>query len=366
MHNKGGLRGECRDCENLHVRQTKPWTSERKRAYQAKRRETHRGSALVNDAKRRAMDKGIPFDLDWRDIQERIDAGFCEVTGLPFSLLEPKSWDAPSLDQIIPSAGYTKENTRVVLYALNTMANTWGEDLILKIADAIRARRSLSASNALSEKIAARMMERLEPLGSTLFNLTWKKRVTPSGLEFFQLAAQGLPKSDNGFSSWPTPTCGSENSLRGIGQDPMKRLAGEHQVNLQDAVTLCAWPAPKASDCSGGRTTETKGGGNAHLDKDARLASWATPAARDCGGTAEQFLERKRKAVVNGSQMGVALTSLSLQVTLCGPARLTASGEMLTGSDARMESGGQLSPSHSRWLMGLPIEWDMAAPRKGK
>ena len=140
-HDRGGYRRKCRACENEEYRLNTKWDTPERRAYAARRRLKARGFSLTADAKRRAKDKGLLFDLDWRDIQSRIDKGFCEVTGFQFDLTMSKAWNAPSLDQRIPQGGYTAENTRVVVYALNVMAHAWGEDVILKIADAIRGKR---------------------------------------------------------------------------------------------------------------------------------------------------------------------------------------------------------------------------------
>jgi hypothetical protein len=112
-------------------------------------------------------------------------------------------------------------------------------------------------------------------------------------------------------------------------------------------------------------------GNNDSSRKTVELAGWATPLTNHANGEPEAFLERKRRSMANGSQsMGVCLSDLNMQVQAWapGPARLTASGEMLTGSAAQMASGGQLSPRHSLWLMIGPFAepWMLAGMRVKK
>ncbi len=224
-----------------------------------------------------------------------------------------------------------------------------------------------SCSVGLTRSLESRLRARTASLGSTLFALTWKDRTTPSGFLIPALRASARRISDNGFSSWPTPSA-QEMATRDLDRLEARRAECKERtgngngfgLTLGSQALYAAWPTPKASDCSGGRTTETAGSGNAHLDKDARLASWCTSSARDGKDTAGMALTGTNPDGLERSRTD----QLPRQARLCGPARLMASGEMLTGSDAQMVSGGQLSPAHSRWLMGLPSVWDQAAPSK--
>ena len=246
------------------------------------------------------------------------------------------------------------------------------------------SRSPLPQSSALQARLESAVRRRTAPLGSTLFSLTWKPHVTPAGRSLSRLVASARPTSDKGS----------------IG------------------ALLTNWPTAKASDGSGGRTTETAGGGNAHLDREVRLASWpttgrdwkdgeeclnvprnallgrevwlagwgtpmsGTPLSTHCYGKDQAIqLKLAGHALLSSWPTPMAGTaaqkgyneagnndssrktvSLASWTTEDGPARLTVFGEMLTGSSARMASGGQLNPEHSRWLQGFLAAWENCAP----
>lgn len=131
-------------------------------------------------------------------------------------------------------------------------------------------------------------------------------------------------------------------------------------VNLQTAALLAGWPTPTATDGKGGYQGGRIRNGRLstdRLDVAAQLAGWPTPTTSNDRSPCPQ--EAMRTYRENGTKIQKRLQDVA---ALSGPVRLTASGEMLTGCTAGMESGGQLDPDHSRWLMGFPPEWEDCAP----
>jgi hypothetical protein len=195
-----------------------------------------------------------------------------------------------------------------------------------------------SASAALQSSLGSRLQARMPYDGLTLFKLTWKERVTPSGRLICALRASVRRTSDSDCSSWPTPRSVETGRTTG---NPDRAMT--HRSRLEDAIFLASWPTPAKQNGTGGARRGLDPRGWNTLQTAAALASWGTPAARDWKDGACN-LER---VPVNG--------------LLGRQCRLADSGQTQTGSPAETKSIGQLNPALSRWLMGLPPAWDDCA-----
>jgi hypothetical protein len=94
---------------------------------------------IFNGAQQRAKAKGIDFSISREWLRSRIELGRCELTGIEFSYIDglkrcAKQPLAPSLDRIESNKGYTPDNCRVVLWALNCAINSWGSAVYERIA----------------------------------------------------------------------------------------------------------------------------------------------------------------------------------------------------------------------------------------
>jgi len=179
-------------------------------------------------------------------------------------------------------------------------------------------------SGHLRLSLASRLRPLTDTLGSTLFKLTWKQQVTPSGRSFSLLRASVRRTDAIGFSSWPTPI-----SNNGTGAGTSGRQGG---LNLQSASALCGWQTPT---CPSKTAAGHQAGNNRYVTSVTNaLAPWSTPRANKRGFPDSHGSDER-------------------------PADI---GLMPIGYRAEAESGGPLSPEHSRWLMGLPPEWTSCAP----
>ncbi len=255
-----------------------------------------------------------------------------------------------------------------------------------------------SKSAALQSSLESKLQAKTQTLGSTLYAMTWKPWVTASGRSRSRLRASVRRTSETGSTGWVTPAARDWKDTPGMaaqrdGKDRVDQLprqaylAGWPTCTATDAsrgvkearpwdtgkplgqiVALAGWPTPTAGNVNNSRVTnDPQGYSEKHMRRKGSssdlailaqaMAGWPTTSCNnDRTGNPESALSMTR---ADGSKVQQRLQDFA---AICGPVRLTASGQMLTGSSAGMASGGQLNPAHSRWLMGLPPEWDAFAP----
>lgn len=104
---------------------------------------------LLSAAKARASQKGVPFNLPSKWLADRLAAGKCEVTGLPFDMVtvgsRPDSF-APSIDRKDSSLGYTEDNCQLVIWLYNAAKSTGS------IADIVLMARALSGVLSVEDR----------------------------------------------------------------------------------------------------------------------------------------------------------------------------------------------------------------------
>lgn len=191
--------------------------------------------------------------------------------------------------------------------------------------------RSNGSSNSanLQQLLVSKLQARTRSLSSTLYALTWKEWVLPSGRSLSRLRASVRRTSATEHTGWVTPTA---RDWKDSGVDITPRNGKPRYDQLPRQANLVGWPLVLATD--------------------PRLAGYPTPTSND----AIRHPSSNYQPTPNRTLNHIAIEAAT------GPARLTVTGLLLTGLPAATAIGGQLNPDHSRWLMGYETEWDACAP----
>ncbi len=177
---------------------------------------------------------------------------------------------------------------------------------------------SVSSRSANLQSFLANRLQVVLPLvGSTVFAMTWKERVTPSGRPICALRASALSIDDSGCTSWATPTIKGNHNRADLSEKAGDGLTTQARRTVR---MVQPWATPMAANVKSGQVSNDLMGKN----------------SRPLQEQAERLTDRRRWP---GAAPGIAPN----------------------GSDAPTDLGGRLNPEFVRWLMGYPAVWGNCA-----
>lgn len=153
---RDGRRPLCSECQRKYearwrsrnrdrLAQKRRERKDREAEYRRKYNRERRGWILLTECGRRARKQGLEFDLDRHaeEIENRVQAGRCEMTGLELCLDNGRAkWNSPSIHRMDPAEGYTLSNIKIVCWAMNAALGSWGEEVLRQVVESWSRRRT--------------------------------------------------------------------------------------------------------------------------------------------------------------------------------------------------------------------------------